>query len=223
MKDLLLVLALILAILDWAAVGRGSRRIEFFAKPAALSVLFVWLVVSGGLRLPMLWFSVGLLFCIAGDVALMLPEAKFVLGLGAFLTGHILYIIGFNSSGLMFNLPVLILAVLILYINILLYPRLAKGCNARGQSNMRLPVLLYSMVISLMLLSALSTLIRPDWLLVSSAMVSFGAIFFFLSDTMIACNRFMGSDQDPRVFNMIAYHLGQFGIILGAAIQFQLL
>ena len=41
---------------------------------------------------------VGLLFPIGGDVVLMRPSEKFLLGLVSFLTGHVSYISGLHSG-----------------------------------------------------------------------------------------------------------------------------
>ncbi|MCD6285147.1 MAG: hypothetical protein J7M39_04450, partial [Anaerolineae bacterium] len=46
-----------------------------------------------------LWFVVALVFSLAGDIFLMLPDEKwFVPGLLAFLVGHLCYIVGFNPT-----------------------------------------------------------------------------------------------------------------------------
>lgn len=223
MKDILIVLAVIFAIIDWIAVARDSKKLEYFAKPAALAILILWLVLVGGFELPMFWFSIGLVFCLAGDVFLMLPNEKFILGLLAFLTGHIFYTIGFNTSKPAGNLPILLLAAVIFFVDIRVYPQLVKGCDLHGLSKLRLPVLFYAIVISLMLLSALSTLVRADWQISAAMLVSAGALLFFFSDILLACNRFIQYDRRRRILNLIAYHLGQFGIVLGAAIQYSLI
>src|SRR3974390_2534504 len=45
------------------------------------------------------WFVVALVFCLAGDVLLMVPRDLFVGGLAAFLLGHLCYVAGFWTHG----------------------------------------------------------------------------------------------------------------------------
>ncbi|MGZ9226210.1 MAG: lysoplasmalogenase family protein, partial [Anaerolineales bacterium] len=80
-----LSLAFIFASLEWLAVWKSWRRLEYFAKPAVMICLFLWLYASTGLQGNTLWFGLGILFSLAGDVLLMLPgERMFLLGLVAF-------------------------------------------------------------------------------------------------------------------------------------------
>ena len=70
-----------------------------------LKPLTMLLIVVMGLRLlpeELGWYHfallLGLLFSIGGDVALMWPSDKFMLGLVSFLTGHLFYISGLHSG-----------------------------------------------------------------------------------------------------------------------------
>jgi uncharacterized membrane protein YhhN len=213
-------LALIIAILDWIAVARKWKRIEYFAKPATMLALLAWLGINGGFQGSMLWFALGLLFSLGGDVFLMLPREQFILGLISFLIGHICYLIGFNSTALVINSASLILLVVVLFTGYQVYRRVATGLQAGGNSKLKLPVLIYSIVISLMLFSALSTLIRPDWRIIAAVLASSGALLFFISDTTLALNKFVAPIPNGRVIVMVTYHLGQILIALGAALRF---
>ena len=66
---------------------------------------------------PAPWFVVALVFSLAGDVFLMLPnEDLFVPGLGSFLVGHVAYIVGLLVAGispLALVVGVVVVAVLI--------------------------------------------------------------------------------------------------------------
>ena len=82
------------------------------------------------------------------------------------------------------------------------------------------PVVLYSAVITLMLLSALLTLFRSEWMTTPALLVSLGAILFFLSDIVLAWNRFIAPIKHGRMLNIGMYHLAQIAIVVGAAMQF---
>jgi len=228
MSYTVLGLALALACVDWVAVGRqtvagGLRRwktVEYIAKPGVMLALVLWLVTIDGLSGRLVWFAAGLGFSLAGDVFLMLPREQFVAGLLAFLLAHLAYVIGFNAAPPPFNLASLLLAVLVATTALRLYRTIAAGLRALGQQQLRLPVLIYSLVISLMLLSALLTLVRPEWAALPAWLVSAGATLFFISDASLAWNRFVRPLRRARLLVMITYHLGQVLLISGAALHY---
>jgi len=215
-----LILAIIIAILDWIAVAKKWKRIEYFAKPATMVALLAWVGLNGGFGGWMLWFALGLLFSMGGDIFLMLPREQFIPGLVSFLIGHICYLIGFNSASAMFNAASLILLVVVLFTGFQVYRRIAAGLAASGNRSLKPPVFIYSLVISLMLFSALSTLLRQDWRIFAGVFASSGALLFFISDTTLAYNKFVSPLPNARVITMITYHLGQILIVLGATLRF---
>jgi len=215
-----LFVALIIAIVDWIAVSKNWRNVEYFAKPAVMIFLLIWLGLTSGFKGHLIWFALGLAFSLAGDVFLMLPRERFVAGLVAFLLGQLAYIVGFNSTLPRVNLPMLILALLVAGTAFQIYRRIAAGLMSSGNGHLRLPVMIYTIVISLMLLSAMLTLVRPEWQPLQALLVAGGAFLFFLSDTILAWNKFVAPLPNGRLMDMIAYHLGQLLITLGAAAHF---
>jgi uncharacterized membrane protein YhhN len=103
-------LAFVLAVLDWIAVARGWKKLEYFAKPATMVALLAFVVQNGGLGGGMIWFTLGLIFSLAGDVFLMLPKEQFIAGLVSFLLAHVAYIIGL-APRLPRDLPLLLIAI----------------------------------------------------------------------------------------------------------------
>jgi hypothetical protein len=71
-----------------------------------------------------------------------------------------------------------------------------------------------------MLLSALLTLFRPDWASTPAYLVSLGAFLFYLSDIILAWNKFVAPIKNSRILNIGLYHLGQIAIVVGVAMQF---
>jgi len=65
---------LLLAFLDWFAIYNKYERINYLTKPATFLALMVWFYTVGGLQGGQMWFGLGLLFSLIGDVMLMLPE-----------------------------------------------------------------------------------------------------------------------------------------------------
>jgi len=222
------IIVLILAVVDWIAAEKKIKALEYFAKPATMLALLWWMWQSVGLGGPMLWFTIGAVFCLAGDVFLMIPRNMFIFGLLSFMAGHIFYIFGLNNTPPFTNLAGLILLIIlrkplaIISLVILaayltwLYRKLAAGLQAKGISKLKIPVLIYAIVISLMVYSALMTWYRAGWPAAAALSASLGAVLFFISDSMLAWDRFLTPISHARLKVMVTYHLGQIGIILGA-------
>ncbi|HEX6305272.1 MAG TPA: lysoplasmalogenase [Anaerolineales bacterium] len=222
MSFTLLGVSLFVALIDWIAVATKLKRLEYFAKPGVMLVLLIWIWNLDGLSGPMVWFALGAMFSLAGDVFLMLPNENFRGGLLAFLLAHAAYIIGLNQVFPPVNLASLVLLIIISLTAVSLYRRIANALPTIEESQMRLPILAYTLVISVMLLSALITMVRPDnhWTPYASLLVSAGALLFFISDAVLAWNRFVTTLTNARLKVIIPYHLGQIGILLGAALHF---
>ena len=217
----LLGLALILAIADWIAVAKGWRVANYILKPAVLVTILAWLGLSDGFSGWMIWFSLGILFSLVGDVLLMLPRERFLAGLVAFLGAHLAYIVGFNPSLPPLNLSSLVITLLAIIAELQLYRLIVQRLRLAGRDKLLVPVTIYSLVLSLMAISALLTLTNPAWQPASAILVSAGAILFMLSDTSLALNHLCGSDAHSRVSGLVAYHLGQILIVLGAWLNYR--
>ena len=211
-----ILIAFIMAVLNWIAADRQIKPLEYVTKPATMLALLWWIGSSVGLGGSMLWFSLGVVFCLAGDVFLMIPRDMFIFGLVAFLLGHISYTIGLNNQAPFINFWGVIFIIVLGVFSGWLYPKLVKGLVAKDKSGLKIPVLVYSLVISLMVYSACMTWTRPGWPVSAALSVSLGAILFFASDSMLAWDRFITPLSHARLKVMMTYHLGQFGIILGA-------
>jgi uncharacterized membrane protein YhhN len=220
MSYLLIGVALIVAIADWVAVATQRKTLEYFAKPGVMLVLLVWLWQASGFSGSLIWFGLGLVFSMAGDIFLMLPRERFIAGLVAFLLAHVAYVVGFNQTPTAFNLAGFVLAVLVTLVFLRVYRRIAAGLDASGQAALKTPVLIYSLVISVMLLSALLTLAADTWQAGAAILVSAGALLFFLSDTLLAWNKFVTPIKWGRLAVIITYHLGQILITVGAALHY---
>ena len=222
MNSPLLLIALGFAALDWTAIWINNRRLRLLSKPIVMLAILAWLWSIGGLRGQMLWFAAGILFSLAGDIFLVLPKEQFMGGLIAFLLAHIAYIIGLNPTLPSISMALVIIVTIVALTARGLYRRIAESLTLKGHGELKIPVLVYTSVISIMLISALATLIRPDtdWSVASALLVSGGALLFFVSDTLLAWNKFVQTISQADLKVMVAYHLGQVGIVLGAALQF---
>jgi uncharacterized membrane protein YhhN len=222
-----ILLLFLIAAIDWAAVAKGWKKVEYIAKPAAILVLFGLLALVGGFgSLPLICFGLGIFFSLAGDVFLMISYARFsdrwfILGLITFLLAHVAYIIGLNSP-LPNVSPIwsLGLAVILALTAARILRRIIAGIHQKGLLRLVRPVGLYGIVITVMLLSALLTLSSPEWKVSASVLVALGAVLFYFSDILLAWNKFINPLKYGRLANMILYHLGQFALVAGVILQF---
>lgn len=177
------------------------------SDPFALKLLFklipMWLILLYAyLQLPaekkklhwIIW--IGIFFCMLGDGLLV----WFVIGLTAFLIGHLFYLTGFLRSWsysplrLYSFIPLALFAIVMGWI-------MATALIANDNQHLMAPVLLYILVISMMTWSAIMT--GHKWLII-------GAILFMISDSILAWNMFVSSVTYSGPLIMITYYSAQF-------------
>jgi len=216
MIDLLLPVSGLVAIVDWLAVWRGWRRVGFLAKPLTIFLLLCWLVMRSRLQGPTLLFGIGLLFSLAGDIFLMFSPRYFMMGLISFSLVHLAYLAGFLIPFPGDGLPeVVALGVVISFVVIIVLRRIRAAQILRGSVKLVRPTMIYGTLISLMLLTAMWTLFRPEWSALNAILVSLGAILFYSSDLTNAWIRFVNPVRSGRVIVMVTYHIGQMLLIAG--------
>jgi uncharacterized membrane protein YhhN len=208
-------LALGSATLQIRAEYHGPRSHVYLFKP--ITMLLILLIALSGLKAPVSVrggaIIVGLAFCLAGDVLLMLPSDRFVAGLASFLVGHLAYTVAFTAgSGFSFSLRSLLpLAIYGAAIYTLLAPHLGK---------MRSPVLAYVVVILIMGWQAWERWNRVG---AGGDLLAFlGALFFIFSDSVLALDRFRAEFKSARLLSLTSYFCAQWLIAssVGQDLQF---
>lgn len=192
----------VFAVIDWVAVDRRERRVEYVAKPGTLLFLLLTALVlspdSGSQRA---WFVAALAFSLAGDVFLMLPRDRFVYGLASFLAAHVAYMVGFSLEPGGLSLARWLGAAQILaVVAAIVAPPILRAAPDR----LRAPVAAYMAVISVMVATAASS---SDWIAL------LGAALFYWSDATIAWNRFVRPFPLAKVVIIVTYHLAQFALV----------
>ena len=222
MFNIFLYLTLLIALLEWIAVQCNWRKLEYFAKPGTMIFLLIWLWYTAGsgafFSSNLRWFALGACLSLVGDGILLISDRTFVTGLVAFLLAHLAYIVGFNMPLPVFRFPMLLLAVVVILVSWKIYPYITSGIKTHGALLQR-AVLLYSIVITGTLLSALITTLRSDWLLNPALLVSLGATLFYLSDILLARISFVAPFRNGRLTVMVSYHLGQLLLLTGALLH----
>jgi uncharacterized membrane protein YhhN len=206
------VLAVFVFGLIRAELRNKPRQIYFFKPISTLTVIAVALL-SLFERTQNLTYAmgvlVGLVFCFGGDVALMFQQHRraFVIGLGLFLIGHIAYATTFTLLGKFSTLDAL--SAFVLFVIGAGFYFLIKP----GLGTMRVPVIAYIVVISVMVNRAIATFASPIVTSGQAWLIAIGAILFYISDVVLAANRFWKPWQYHRI-NLVLYYSGQLLIAL---------
>lgn len=185
---------------------------HYLTKPAILFSLLVFFIKNSshlGKRTRSAMVC-ALLFSLLGDILLMFVKKSplfFTGGLAAFLIAHILFIVVFLKKKSLKHPYYMFMALLGGYALGLFY--LIKT----NLGDMMAPVVLYIIVILAMALSAF--LRRKNTTRLSYTLVLLGAVFFLISDSILALNKFYKPLFYPQVSIMLTYGLAQFFITLG--------
>jgi uncharacterized membrane protein YhhN len=212
---LLLAVHLLAGPLDYDAV-------RVITKPFLLILLIALFVVSAA-RSKFDRFAVfillGLVFSLAGDVLLIPDDTDqfFIYGLGSFMLAHIFYIRAFTITYLENHEIALIKRHGWVMILIIAYGFSFFRLIQDHLHEMIGPVMLYTMVITLMLLLAANRYKRVGKK--SFQYILFGAILFVLSDSILAWNMFVKDLEYSHLLIMSTYGLAQLFIVLGALEQ----
>jgi uncharacterized membrane protein YhhN len=182
--------------------------------------LIAWSIQVTGWNGEMLWFGIALALSLAGDVLLMLNPRYFMYGGTAFLFAHVAYIIGFLQTPAPFTLGAGLVAVLVGISAGNVFKRIRPGIMRVPRGKRFLTALsLYGISLTLMLLSALLTLFKQEWLLLPALLVSTGAVLFYTSDTLLVYDRFVRRFDRAQSYVHLTYHLAQFSLITGAVLH----
>jgi alkenylglycerophosphocholine/alkenylglycerophosphoethanolamine hydrolase len=202
---LLLALALVVAAGDWIAVHQEAKALEYLCKPLTMVLLIgAALALDPADPTVRTWFVAALVLSLAGDVLLMVPKDLFVVGLAAFLLGHLAYIVGMHVDGVD-GARFLVGIVIVMAVLAVLGTAILRGVRAGPDPRLAGPVVAYMFVISAMVASAIG---------VGNGFAIVGASLFYVSDALIAWNRFLSETRHSRVSIMVTYHLAQMGLVL---------
>ena len=206
----LVVAGVVIAVVDWWAVATGRVGVERVAKPATMAALIAVIVmipdVPSDIR-P--WLLAGAVFGLIGDLALLDDgEASFMVGLGSFAIGHLMYVAAALNVGFAVGRAVpgvLFVAALLGYRFV---SRTLPGALAAGGRVLGGAVVFYAAVISAMVVTASAT---------PSSVGAAGAMLFAVSDWVLGHRRFVGALPGGRLVVMVPYHVGQALLVVGLA------
>lgn len=152
------------------------------------------------------WLLFALAFGLLGDIALLGDSvSRFKLGLGAFLIGHLGYLVCFSELGL--PRPGWSWAVFaVLLLTVIWTQDVTPSVYRSGGIALAGPVVAYTLVIAAMFVLAWFT---GDWV------IALGATIFVASDSILSVNRFVRPLPQAQLAIMVTYHVGQALIVAG--------
>ncbi len=206
----------VVAAIHLAGQLLNAEMLSIATKPLIVPCLAIYYWMEAPFRSKIL--LTGLFFGWLGDILLMFADhgqGWFIGGLVAFLTGHVAYILTYRQlmwenadMGLLpvqkirFSFPIVLVATGLITI---LYP--AVG-------DLRVPVIIYALVIMLMAMFALFRYGRTT--AISFWGIFAGACLFMVSDSILALNKFLAPIHLGGFYVMATYMAAQALIVVGA-------
>jgi uncharacterized membrane protein YhhN len=200
---LALCAALAIASAPWAL---AMPWLAFVFKPLATFVIIAFARQRRAGRADVRrWVLAGLVFSLAGDIALLWPKDGFLPGLVSFLFAHLAYLIGFTRHRRLAiaRLPFAFYAFVAGGILALLWPGVP--------GTLRLPVAIYVLCLASMAAQA-AVLWRTG--VERAGVLALGGALFVASDALLATNRFAAALPAASLWNLASYWLAQWCIAL---------
>ncbi|AOW19183.1 lysoplasmalogenase [Urechidicola croceus] len=202
-SKLILGIFLIVSILDIIGISIGNETMKYIFKPLIMLTLMAYysVVVNNENKL----YLAALFFAFIGDVLLMFDtQLNFILGLISFLIAHVLYIIiivKLLNKSTSVQKTIAIVPFLIFYIGLIYLLKDSMG-------EMLIPVVIYGLIISTFgAVSFLNYLTKKS---VVSLVLLGGALFFIVSDSTLAIDKFYQSEGYFSILIMLTYILAQY-------------
>ena len=196
----------IAAITNWYSRVTVNDRVELISKPLTTIGAIAIAALADGPRSATIVGVLALVLCLIGDVALLPAVDKFVVGLAAFLLGHIAFIVMFALRGFdrwtMSGVAIVGVAALL---GTAAVP-IVRGASAKG---LGIPVRAYLVVISSMCVLGWAT---GNWL------IMLGATAFIVSDSILGWGQFVAERRWMHLAIMVSYHVAIVSLALSLAI-----
>lgn len=194
------------AVTNWYSRVKVNERVELVSKPLTTVGAIAIAALADGPHPAAGVAIAALVLCLIGDVALLPVVDRFVVGLAAFLLGHIAFIVMFAQRGFdrwaLSGVAIVGVAALLRTAAV----PIVRGAAAKGFG---VPVRAYLVVISSMCVLGWAT---GNWL------IMLGATAFIISDTVLGWGQFVAEKPWMHLVIMVTYHLAIVSLALSLAI-----
>lgn len=214
LSDLIFFAFFVVFIVHIIAEKKQNNIGIYITKPLLMPLLAVIYVLNSSN--PSYYIVLALFFSFLGDIFLLSKKQPFFMGgLTSFLIGHSFYITAFlQSISSQSNIPLWFYLAIFPYLiyGIIFYRKLSPYLNS-----LKLPVIIYMVVIILMSFTSLLRFWKFDgfafWL------PFIGSLAFFTSDSLLAVDNFKVKINNAGVYIMSVYIFAQLLIILGMLLE----
>lgn len=203
-------------LFELSAFLTGKAEIHLVSKPALMLILIFYFALSSQ-KLASVKFLIlaALIFSWLGDVFLLfdkIEKSYFIYGLSSFLLAHLSYIFYFwfmrKINGVRKLPNIFLLTGIVIYVSIFL------AVLAANVNNLFIPLSVYALVISVMLIASLSAFDLKENIYGKICVA--GTFLFVVSDSVLAINRFVAPLPLAPFFIMLTYAAAQFLITEGS-------
>ena len=208
----------IILIADCILLSYGLTDYRYFTKCLLIPVLLVLLIMNTSQvrRTTSRKFMIAaLLFSLMGDFFLLNSDDQFFIsGLISFLLAHVAYILFFRR--ILRQTKMEIKLFVISFFCVVIYAIVVVAVVWPVIEGLRFPVILYSAILSVMVMFALQVVNRSS--VKQAAFRNFipAALFFLFSDSLLAINKFILHETFVDVIVMVTYAAAQFLLVTGA-------
>jgi uncharacterized membrane protein YhhN len=215
LSSVFLILFILLSIIHTIGEfleGETKLKVRTMTKPFLLPLVVIYYLIACDERgiAPVILIVIGLILGFVGDVTLLKPKVQilFMIGLGSFLIGHLLYIISFITemngfTGVPAGVYITILGYALFFVLVFRYLK-------DSLKEMTVPVVIYMTIILVMSFCALALMyaavtgaVRTPWL----AFV--GSLNFIASDLLLANQLFKKPFKYDQAIIMVTYLVAQ--------------
>lgn len=196
------------AVAIFSSYSGRNPTVFYISKPLTTTLILIPVLAIlpslEGAYVPLI--AGGLAFALLGDILLMLPEDRFVLGIASFAITHFLYIAAFIYVGGMalINLSTIPLIIFAALMARYLWPEVRKS--------LQIPILAYIVIITTMAAQGTGASLGSES--TGLTLAAAGALLFLVSDSTLAVNRFRVPFRAAQALVLSAYWLGQWLIAL---------
>jgi uncharacterized membrane protein YhhN len=192
------------ALGNWWSRARHDDRLELFTKPLTTALVIGVALTSGAAGSRIAVAVAALALCLVGDVALLPAIDRFVVGLGAFLLGHLAFIVLFAQYGLD-RWDLALVAFGLVAAMVLVVGRVIVRSAAAHDRTLRIPVIAYLTIISAMAVTGWAT--GRSWVIAGSAL-------FVVSDAVLGWRQFVHPRRWMPVTVMVTYHAALAALVI---------
>jgi uncharacterized membrane protein YhhN len=201
-----LIATAVAAIANWYSRVKRNDSIELISKPLTTIGAIAIAALAGGPASATTVTIVALALCLIGDVALLGAVDKFVVGLAAFLLGHIAFVVMFGLRGFdRWTLAGIAIIGCALLLGTTAVP-IVRGAAAKGFG---VPVRAYLVVITSMCILGWAT---GNWL------IMLGSTAFIVSDSILGWGQFVAERKWMHLAIMVTYHVAIVALAASLAI-----